>query len=139
MTLNKYIDIIFNNTIFPWEVAQMNNKIIEDLVELGIYNSKTLSEEDYNNLSKNNTNSSLAYITGHYEGGNDDYNKYFKEIDTKGLTSDDVRLQLEIDRTKNIKSIKSMVTFFVVITVIALISAFFFGISLSDALSSSRY
>lgn len=117
----------------------MNNKIIEDLVELGIYNSKTLSEEDYNNLSKNNTNSSLVYITGHYEGGNDDYNKYFKEIDTKGLTSDDVRLQLEIDRTKNIKSIKSMVTFFVVITVIALIAAFFFGISLSDALSSSRY
>ena len=117
----------------------MNNKIIEDLVELGIYNSKTLSEEDYNNLSKNNTNSSLTYITGHYEGGNDDYNKYFKEIDTKGLTPDDVRLQLEIDRTKNIKSIKSMVTFFVVITVIALISAFFFGISLSDALSNSRY
>ena len=117
----------------------MNNKIIEDLVELGIYNSKTLSEEDYNNLSKNNTNSSLTYITGHYEGGNSNYNKYFKEIDTKGLTYDDVKLQLEIDRTKNIKSIKSMVTFFVVITVIALIVAFFFGISLSDVLSNSRY
>ena len=117
----------------------MNNKIIEDLVELGIYNSKTLSEEDYNNLSKNNTNDSLTYIAGHYEGGNEDYNKYFKEIDTKGLTPDDVRLLLEIDRTKNIKSIKSMITFFVVITVIALIVAFFFGVSLSDALSNSRY
>lgn len=113
----------------------MNNKIIEDLVELGIYNSKTLSEEDYNNLSKNNTNSSLTYITGHYEGGNDDYNKYFKEIDTKGLTPDDVRLQLEIDRTKNIKSIKGMVTFFVVITVIGMIIMFFGGMSLMDALS----
>lgn len=113
----------------------MNNKIIEDLVELGIYNSKTLSEEDYNNLSKNNTNSSLTYITGHYEGGNDDYNKYFKEIDTKGLTPDDVRLQLEIDRTKNIKSIKGMVTFFIVITVIGMIIMFFGGMSLMDALS----
>ena len=113
----------------------MNNKIIEDLVELGIYNSKTLSEEDYNNLSKNNTNSSLTYITGHYEGGNDDYNKYFKEIDTKGLTPDDVRLQLEIDRTKNIKSIKGMVTFFVVITVIGMIIMFFGGMSLMGALS----
>lgn len=117
----------------------MNSKIVEDLVELGIYNSKDLSEEEYNNLSKNNTNSSLNYITGQYEGGNDDYNKYFKEIDTKGLTPDDVRLQLEINRTKNIKSIKSMVTFFVVITVIALIAMFFFGISLSDALSNIRY
>ena len=117
----------------------MNDKIIEDLVELGIYNSKTLSEDDYNNLSKNKKNSSLIYITGHYEGGNDDYNKYFKEIDTKGLTLDDVRLQLEINRTKNIKSIKSMITFFVVITVIALVAMFFFGVSLSDALSNTRY
>lgn len=113
----------------------MNNKIIEGLVELGIYNSKTLSEEDYNNLSKNNTNDSLTYITGHYEGGNEDYNKYYKEINTKGLTEKDVKLQLEIDRTKNIRSIKSMVTFFVVITVIGMIIMFFGGMSLMDALS----
>ena len=117
----------------------MNNKIIEDLVELGIYSSKTLSEEDYNNLSKNNTNSSLIYISGHYEGCNDANDKYFKEIDTKGLTLDNVRLQLEIDRTKNIKSIKSMITFFVVITVIALVSMFLFGISLSETLSNTIY
>ena len=116
----------------------MNNKIIEDLVELGIYNSKTLSEEDYNNLSKNNTNSSLTYITGHYEGGNDDYSKYYKEINTKGLTEEDVKLQLEIDRTKNIRSIKSMITFFVVITVIGMIIMFFGGMSLMEALEKIR-
>lgn len=113
----------------------MNNKIIEDLVELGIYNSKTLSEDDYNNLSKNNTNDSLTYITGHYEGGNEDYNKYYKEINTKGLTEEEVKLQLEIDRTKNIRSIKSMVTFFVIITVIGMIVMFFGGMSVMDALS----
>ena len=113
----------------------MNNKIIEDLVELGIYNSKTLSEEDYHNLSKSNTNNSFTYITGHYDGGNEDYNKYFKEINTNGLTEEDVKLQLEIDRTKNIRSIKSMVTFFVVLTVIGMIVMFFGGMSLMDALS----
>ena len=117
----------------------MNNKIIEDLVELGIYNSKTLSEEDYNKLSKDNTNGTLMYITGHYEGGNEDYNKYYKEINTNSMTDEDVKLQLEIDRTKNIRSIKSMITFFVVITVIALVAMFFFGVSLSDALSNTRY
>lgn len=117
----------------------MNNKIIEDLVELGVYNSKTLTEEEYNSLSKGNTDDSLVYIVGNYESGNEDYSKYFKEIDTNGFTDEDVKLQLEIDRTKNIRSIKSMITFFVVITVIALIVAFFFGISLSDALSNSRY
>ena len=36
----------------------MNNNIVEDLVELGIYSSKTLSEEDYNKLSQDKTNAS---------------------------------------------------------------------------------
>ena len=134
MTLKYETDIIAYNTI-QMEVAQMNNKIIEDLVELGIYNSKTLSEEDYNKLSKDNTNGTLMYITGHYEGGNEDYNKYYKEINTNSMTDEDVKLQLEIDRTKNIRSIKSMVTFFVIITVIGMIVMFFGGMSIMDALS----
>ena len=113
----------------------MNNKIIEDLVELGVYNSKTLTEEEYNNLSKGNMDDSLVYIVGNYESGNEDYSKYYKEINTNGLTEEDVKLQLEIDRTKNIRSIKSMVTFFVVLTVIGMIVMFFGGMSLMDALS----
>lgn len=99
----------------------MNNKIIEDLVELGIYNSKILSEDDYNKLSQDNTNDSLIYITGHYGDYNDDYSKYFKEVDTKGLSESDIMLELSIMRTKTTKSIKSMVSFFVVITVISMI------------------
>ena len=112
----------------------MNNKIIEDLVELGVYNSKTLTEEEYNSLSKGNMDDSLVYIVGNYESGNEDYSKYYKEINTNGLTGEDVKLQLEIDRTKNIRSIKSMVTFFVVITVISMIVMFFGGMSIMDAL-----
>ena len=113
----------------------MNNKIIEDLVELGVYNSKTLTEEEYNSLSKGNTDDSLVYIVGNYESGNEDYSKYYKEINTNGMTDEDIKLQLEIDRTKNIRSIKSMVTFFVVITVIGMIVMFFGGMSIMDALS----
>ena len=116
----------------------MNNKIIEDLVELGVYNSKTLTEEEYNSLSKGNTDDSLVYIVGNYESGNEDYSKYFKEIDTNGFTNEDVKLQLEIDRTKNIRSIKSMITFFVVITVIGMIIMFFGGMSLMEALEKIR-
>ena len=113
----------------------MNNKIIEDLVELGVYNSKTLTEEEYNSLSKGNTDDSLVYIVGNYESGNEDYSKYYKEINTNGMTDEDIKLQLEIDRTKNIRSIKSMITFFVVITVIGMIVMFFGGMSIMDALS----
>ena len=74
------------------------------------------------------------YITGHYEGGNEDYNKYYKEINTNGMTDEDVKIQLEIDRTKNISAIKSMITFFVVLTVINMIVMFFGGMSLMDTL-----
>lgn len=116
----------------------MNNKIIEDLVELGVYNSKTLTEEEYNSLSKGNTDDSLVYIVGNYESGNEDYSKYFKEINTNGFTNEDVKLQLEIDRTKNIRSIKSMITFFVVITIIGMIIMFFGGMSLMETLEKIR-
>lgn len=121
------------------EVIRMNNEIIKELVELGIYDSKNLSEEEYNNLLKSNTNSSLIYITGYYEGDNDDSNKYFKEIDTKGLTVEDIKLQLEIDKAKNIRSIKNMVMFFVVITVISLVVMFLGGMSLFSELGSKMY
>ena len=51
------------------------------------------------------------------------------------MTDEDMKFQLEIDRTKNIRSIKSMLTFFVVITVIGMIVMFFGGMSIMDALS----
>ena len=112
----------------------MNDKIIKDLVELEIYSSKTLSKENFDNLSKNNTDSSLIYKVDCYEYGNENCNKYYKEINTHGLTEEDVKLQLEIDRTKNIRSIKNIATFFVVLTIISIVIMFFGGISLMDAL-----
>lgn len=117
----------------------MNNNTIEDLVKLGIYSSKTISEEQYNKCLKNNNNDSLIYITGRHESGNSNYNKYYKEINTKGMTTDDVKLQLEINRTKNISSIKNMVMFFVIVTVIVMVLAGLYGISIIDTLSNARY
>ena len=113
----------------------MNHKIVKDLVELGIYSSKSLSEEDYNKLSQNKTNDSLMYITGYYEGSNENHNKYFKEINTNGFTEEDVKLQLEIDRTKIIRFIKSIVAFFVVLTVVSIIVIVYGGMSLMNTLN----
>ncbi len=102
----------------------MNNKIIEDLAKLGIYKSKNLSEKEYNS-----TDNSLIYINGCYEGGSESYNKYYKEINTKGLTADDVKLQLEIERTKDIRFIKNVVIVLAVEIIITLILALLIGIS----------
>lgn len=114
----------------------MNKKTIKDLVELGIFESRTLTKEDYNNLSNNNTDDSLIYMVDTYENENGNQNcyKYYKEINTHGLTDEEVMLQLEIDKSKNIKSIKNMILFFVIITVISIILMFFGGASLLNML-----
>lgn len=114
----------------------INEKMIEDLVELGIYKSRSLEKEEYEKLSANNSDESKMYITGSYSNDTEnDLMKYYKEIDTNGLSIEEVMLQLDIEKTKNIKSIKSMVIFFVVVAVISLICIFFFGMSLSEALN----
>lgn len=103
----------------------MNIKNIDDLIELGIYSSRILTEEDYNILSRNNLDDNLFYITGCYENVDDECNKFYKEINNNGLTEQDLKLQLEIYKIKNIKSIKTMITFFVIITIINIIITLF--------------
>lgn len=114
----------------------INEKKIDDLVEFGIYKSRSLEKEEYEKLSANNSDKSKIYITGSYSNdAENDLMKYYKEIDTNGLSTEEVMLQLDIEKTKIIKSIKSMMIFFVVVIVISLICIFFFGMSLSEAFS----
>ena len=114
----------------------MNKKIIEQLVELEIYKESFLSKEKYEELSSKADDSKIC-ITGNYY---DDVNNgtWYKIVDTNGFTTEDIKLMLEIDRTKNIRSIKSMVKFFVVLIVISMIIMFFGGMSLMDALEGIR-
>ena len=106
----------------------MNTNIILDLVELGIYSLKTLSEDEYNDRPKNDTNNSLIYLTQKYEGPNGEPVLYYKEIDTKGLTPDELNLKLQIVQTKYAKSTKNMIKFFVIITVISMIITFLWAL-----------
>lgn len=107
----------------------MDNKTIENLVDLGIYKAKTIDKDEYDQ-KVNNTDTSLLYIEGNYDNGD----KYYKEINTRGLTDEDVRLKLEIARTKMIISIKNMMIFFVLITVIFIFISFIWGKSIADVL-----
>lgn len=99
----------------------MNNKIIKQLITLGIYDSRRITEEEYKEQSQKNTEES-PYIYMVEE--NNGYNIYNK-VDTKGLTPEEVELQLEIDRTKNVRSIKHMVCFFVILTVLSILYALY--------------
>ncbi len=98
----------------------MNNHIIDELIELKIFSYKPLFEEEYNDL-KDKSDKSLIYQEGKFDLGNGQYSKWYKEINTHGLSENDIMLELAIMRTKTTKSIKSMVSFFVVLTVISMI------------------
>ena len=115
----------------------MNEKIYDELVELGIFESRIISEEAYQKCKETDEDGSAVYYETSYNNGgysldsnnsndsNEEKNKWYKRIDTKGLSTEDVKLQLEIEQTKAINSIRKMVLFFVVITVIALVLALF--------------
>lgn len=119
----------------------MNEKIYDELVELGIFESRIISEEAYQKCKETDEDGSAVYYETSYNNGgyslesnnsndsNEEKNKWYKRIDTKGLSPEDVKLQLEIEQTKAINSIRKMVLFFVVITVIALVLALFVRIS----------
>lgn len=114
----------------------MNKQIIDELVELEIFNSKILTKDQYNEFSQNNTEDDMLYLSGQYDYGEEgsDINKWFKQIDTKGLSNEEIKLLLEIDRTKNIRSIKKMAIFFVVLTLVSIVIAIWSGTSIASML-----
>lgn len=121
----------------------MNEKICDDLVEMGIFESRVISEEAYQKCRETDEDNSAVYFAvgpensyGNSESalggmkGNEGYEKWFKRVDTKGLSEDDIRLQLQIEQTKAVKSIKKMVIFFVVVMVIGLVISFISRVAL---------
>ncbi len=112
----------------------MNKKIIDELVELEIYSSKSLTEEEYNQQAKDKEQSDFVYSSGSINFSNSNSTKWFKQIDTKGLTNEEIKLLLEIDKTKNVRSIKKMVTFFVVLTLVSIVIAIWSGASIASML-----
>lgn len=107
----------------------MHKKIIESLVDLQVFDLKIISAKDFDLQKQENTSADTIYLhedTDYYG------DKIIKQIDTKGLSNEEIKLLLDIDRTKNIRSIKNMIIFFVVLAVISIIISIWSGISLAS-------
>lgn len=103
----------------------MNNQIIEGLVGLGIFSSTSLSKEEYEKLSNENQDKSFMYLKGTNLDGWSDNLEWFKQIDTKNLSENEIKLLLKISQTKNIKTIKNVLLFYLGLTIVSLIIALF--------------
>lgn len=103
----------------------MNNQIIEGLIGLGVFDSKSISESDYQRLSKENTDSRFIYLRGKSEDGLAGNPEWFKQVDTNNLSENEINLLLKISQAQNIKTIKNVLLFYFGITVVCLIIALF--------------
>lgn len=95
----------------------MNKRIAKELASLEIYKVKAVSKKDYYEWINNSDENFIFYEdTEHIDSSLGRYNI----INTMGYTTEEIKLMLEIDKAKNIRSIKSMITFFVVLTIISM-------------------
>lgn len=103
----------------------MNNQIIEGLINLGIFNSKSISKSEYEKLSKDNTDTSFIYLHGKSDDNFADNPEWFKQVDTNNLSENEISLLLKINQAQNIKTIKNVLLFYFGITITCLIIALF--------------
>ena len=103
----------------------MNRATAEKLVRLEVitrvelgeeYKSKT--EKDFNELAKDNDSRSLKFYKISDESQYPYYN--WMAVDTKNISDDEIKLQLEIIKAENTKTIKNILVFFTVLAVIGL-------------------
>ena len=100
----------------------MNKKIAKDLASLGIYKVKGVSKSTYDAGIHNADENFIFYEDSEYDDFETDR---YKMINTMGYTTEEIKLMVEINKAKNIRSIKRMVQFFVVLTVLGIIFAVF--------------
>mgnify|MGYP001186167410 FL=1 len=97
--------------------------LVNDLADIGIFKSNMLTKEEFEKKAElNKNNDSLIYIKGEQVSkGKGNAGNWYEEVNTNGMDIDDIRLRIELNKAKNIHSIKGMVTFFVVLTIVSLI------------------
>lgn len=103
----------------------MNNQIVEGLISLGIFSSKSISESDYQKLSKENADSRFVYLSEKSDDGLAGNPEWFKQVDTNNLSENEINLLLKISQAQNIKTIKNVLLFYFGITVVCLLIAIF--------------
>lgn len=101
--------------------------LVNDLVDLGILKANMLKKEEFEMRAKSNKdNDNIIYISGEQVSkGTISGNHWYEEVNTQGIDIDDIRLKIELNKAKNIKSIKGMVTFFVILTIASLVLMLF--------------
>ena len=135
----------------------MTKEMVWDLVEIGVFGYKQISQKEFEEGTRNKK-PNLHYFYNKTLNG---VNLQYVEVYTEGSSNEDILLKLQIkqyelliaqnklqDRllklqetqNKMVYRIKEMVKFFVFLTIVAIILAIIAGVNISDEISHlSRY
>ena len=113
----------------------MNRETAEKLLALNVLSTvelgeefKSKTEDDFIKLSNDNDKRSIKY----YKISNESQYPYYNwmAVDTKNMSNEDIKLQLEIIKAENTKTIKNILVFFTVLAVIGLCAGVIFALSI---------
>lgn len=106
----------------------MNKKIMQDLIDLNVFTSKAIDEQEYKNVLVGEKDKRYIYR----ENVNSEGHKWFEQIDTNNLSNQEIQMLLATSKAKNIRIIKNTSIFFAVITVISLIISIISAVSVAS-------
>lgn len=94
----------------------MNKKIIKQLVGLGIFKEEILSKEEYEVLCNEEDKKHIYLMENNNE-------KWYKVVNTKEFTEEDIKFMLEIERTKSNREMTRIMKYFYTCAIISAISS----------------
>lgn len=106
----------------------MNKQIMQNLIDLNIFTSKAVSEQEYKNALNEEKDERYIYR----ENVNSEGHKWYEQIDTNNLSDQDIQMLLTTSKNKNIRTIKNVAIFFAVLTGISLVISIISAISIAN-------
>lgn len=106
----------------------MNKKIMQDLIDLNVFTSKAIDEQEYKNVLVGEKDTRYIYR----ENVNSEGHKWYEQIDTNNLSDQEIQMLLATSKTKNIRTVKNIAIFFAVLAGISLAVSIVSAISIAN-------
>ena len=94
----------------------MNKKILKKLVELDIYKEEMLDKDEYDELCSKQDKANIIVLENNKD-------KWYKVVNTKEFTEEEIRLMLEVDRTISNREMTRIMKYFYTCAIISAVSS----------------
>ncbi len=112
----------------------MKQIIIDKLVNLGIFIRRPITKEEYD--QRDSADSNLLYEQREYITETNATEVRYWKTDTQNLSNEEINLLINIHKAKNIRTIKKIALFFLLIMLIGVVASIVDSVRLSGLINS---